>query len=195
MSVVALRSRTYSAVDRLRPHAGADAFTQAVGVLAFAGLAALGAQVEIRLPLWEVPVTLQTVGVYGAGLFLGARNGLLSMLLYVAAGLLLPVYAGGAAGVAHIAGATGGYLLAMPLAALTAGAVSRRWNAPAGALVATLAASAVLFSIGVTWLHFAAGHDTWWQSIDRGWLRFVAWDLTKVALVATMYSGARRLGA
>jgi biotin transport system substrate-specific component len=170
-------------------------FTQAVGVLAFAGLAALGAQVEIRLPLWEVPVTLQTVAVYGAGLFLGARNGLLSMLLYLAAGLLLPVYAGGAAGAAHIAGVTGGYLLAMPLAAMAAGAVSRRWNAPAGALVASLAASAVLFSIGVTWLHFAAGHETWWQSIDRGWLRFVVWDITKVALVTTLYSGARRLGA
>jgi biotin transport system substrate-specific component len=194
MSVLQLRSHRVTAVDRLRPEAGAEALTQTLGVVAFAALAALGAQVEIRLPLWEVPITLQTVAVYGAGLFLGGRNGLLAMLLYVAAGLVLPVYSGGAAGAAHIAGATGGYLLAMPLAALTAGAVSARWNGGAGALLASLGAGVVLFGIGVTWLHYAAEHATWWQSVDRGWLRFVAWDLTKVALVSTLYAGARRLG-
>jgi biotin transport system substrate-specific component len=195
MPVHLFRSPAVTAVDRLRPEAGAEALTQTLGVVAFAALAALGAQVEIRLSLWEVPITLQTVAVYGAGLFLGGRNGMLAMLLYVAAGLVLPVYAGGAAGTAHLAGATGGYLLAMPLAALTSGAVSRRWNGPAGALVAGTAASAVLFGLGVTWLHFAAHHATWWQSIDSGWLRFVAWDFTKIALVTTLYSGARRLTA
>jgi biotin transport system substrate-specific component len=51
----------------------------------------------------------------------------------------------------------------------------------------------VLFSIGVTWLHFAAGHESIWTSIERGWLRFVIWDLTKVAFVALAYAGARRL--
>jgi biotin transport system substrate-specific component len=197
MPALALRSPYAAAVDRLRPDAGlrVPALTQALGVVGFAALAAVGAQVEIRIPLWEVPITLQTLAVYGAGLFLGARNGVLAMLLYVAAGLVLPVYAGGAAGAAHLAGATGGYLLGMPLAALAAGAVSRRWNGPAGAALAALAASTVLFTLGVTWLHYAAGHATWLESLDKGWLRFVVWDLTKVALVATLYSGARRLTA
>jgi len=188
-----LRSNTVTAVDRLRPEVGAEAWTQTLGVVAFAALAALGGQVEIRIPLWEVPLTLQTVAVYGAGIFLGGRNGFVSMLLFLAAGLALPVYAGGASGLAQLGGATGGYLLAMPLAALAAGAVSRRWNAPAGALVAGVAGAAVLFSLGVVWLHYAADHATWWQSIDRGLLRFVAWDLTKVALVSAVYAGARRL--
>ena len=53
----------------------------------------------------------------------------------------------------------------------------------------------MLFACGVTWLHYAAGHATWLESLDKGWLRFVAWDLTKVALVATLYGGARRLTA
>jgi biotin transport system substrate-specific component len=195
MSANALRSASVSAVDRLRPEAGAEALTQVLGIVGFAGLAALGAQVEIRLPLWEVPITLQTVAVYGAGMFLGARNGLLAMMLYVAAGLLLPVYSGGASGAAQLFGVTGGYLLAMPLAAWASGAVTRRWNGPAGALIAGAAAAVLLFGAGVTWLHVAAGHESWWQSIDRGWLRFVVWDLTKVALVATVYSGARRLAS
>ena len=42
----------------------------------FAALTALGAQV--RIYLWEVPITLQTIFVYGGGLCLGARNGFLS---------------------------------------------------------------------------------------------------------------------
>ncbi len=197
MPALALRSPYASAVDRLRPDVGVStsALTQVLGVVGFAALAALGAQFEFRAYFWEVPVTLQTLAVYGAGLFLGWRNGLFAMLLYVAAGLLLPVYSGGGSGVEHILGATGGYLIGMPLAAMAAGAVSRRWNGPLGAAVAALAGSATLFTLGVTWLHFAAGHDSWLVSIDHGWLRFVVWDLTKVALVATLYSGARRLAA
>ena len=197
MPALALRSPYAAAVDRLRPDAGAraSALTQALGVVGFAALAALGAQVEFRVYLWEVPVTLQTLAVYGAGLFLGARNGLLAMALYVAAGLALPLYADGGTGVAHLMGLSGGYLLGMPLAALAAGAVSHRWNAPLGVVAAALAGSAVLFTCGVTWLHYAADHATWIESLDKGWLRFVVWDLTKVALVAALYSGARRLTA
>ncbi|HLA63560.1 MAG TPA: biotin transporter BioY [Rhodothermales bacterium] len=197
MPALALRSPYASAVDRLRTDAGAStpALTQVLGVVGFAALAALGAQAEFRFYLWEVPVTLQTLAVYGAGLFLGSRNGLLAMLLYVAAGLLLPIYSGGASGVEHLLGLTGGYLLGMPLAALAAGAVSRRWNGPLGAVVAALAGSAALFTLGVTWLHFAADHATWLESIDKGWLRFIVWDLTKVGLVAALYSGVRKLAA
>ena len=62
-------------------------------------------------------------------------------------------------------------------------------------MLATLAGSAVLFTCGVVWLHYAAGHATWLESIDKGWLRFVVWDLTKVALVGALYTGARRLTA
>jgi hypothetical protein len=31
--------------------------------------------------------------------------------------------------------------------------------------------------------------------VESGWLRFVAWDLTKVVFVSAVYSGLRRLTA
>jgi biotin transport system substrate-specific component len=105
-----------------------------------------------------------------------------------------PVFAGEGFGFAYLAtAASAGYLLAYPLAALAVGAVSRRWNTFAGAPLAVLAGSAVIFTVGVTWLHVVAGHATWIESIEAGWLRFVIWDLAKVALVGGLYAGVRRL--
>ena len=74
---------------------------QVAGIVGFAALAALGAHAKVYL--WEVPITLQTGAVYGAGLVLGGRNGVLAMALYLAAGLVLPIFAGGASGLQTVA--------------------------------------------------------------------------------------------
>jgi biotin transport system substrate-specific component len=59
----------------------------------FAVLTAVGAQVRIPLPL--VPVTLQVLFVFLAGVLLPPRAAAASMILYVGMGLLgLPVFAG-----------------------------------------------------------------------------------------------------
>ncbi len=194
MAALTLHSPRTASVDHLRS-GRASAAAQLAGIAGFAGLAALCAQFELRLWLWEVPITLQTLAFYSAGLYLGARNGAAAMGLYLLLGLALPVFAGGASGVEHLLGPTGGYLLGAPLAAAAIGALSRRWNTAAGGVLAVLAGSAVLFTCGVTVLHYAAGHATWFESLDKGWLRFVVWDLTKVALVGTVYGGLRRLTA
>ncbi len=164
---------------------------QVLGVVGFALLTALGAQV--RLYLWEVPFTLQTVAVYGSGLFLGWRNGMLAQGLYLLLGLFLPVYAGDTFGPAYLFGAaTAGYLLAYPLTAAMAGRLSQRWNTLSGSVLSLAAGSLVLFTIGVVWLHFAAGHATWFESFDKGWLRFIPVDLAKILFVSFVYSGTRR---
>lgn len=182
-----------SVLDALRGER-ASAAVQVLGIVGFAALAALGA--HVRIYLWEVPITLQTVAVYGAGLFLGGRNGLLAMALYLTAGMFFPVFAGDGYGPAYLFGAvTAGYLLAYPAVALLVGTLTARWNTGVGAALAMLLGSALLFACGVVWLHVAAGHATWWESIDKGWLRFVVWDAAKIGLVATGYAAARRLTA
>lgn len=177
-------------VDALRPDR-AGTWVQVFSVCMFAAATAIGAKLHIYL--WEVPLTLQTVFVYGSGLFLGTRNAFMSMLLYLGAGLFMPVFAGDGHGLAYIAGAvSGGYILGMPLAAMTIGYLSRKWNTYPGSILSTFAGSLVLFACGVVWLHYAAGHATWWQSIDAGWLRFVGFDAVKVLLVSGGYSALRR---
>ena len=186
-----LHSSRTAWIDHLRQeHASVAA--QVLGIIGFALLTALGAQV--RVYLWEVPFTLQTVAVYGSGLFLGWRSGLLAQLLYLALGLFLPVYAGGEMGPAYLFGAvSAGYLLAFPLSALVVGALSKRWNTLTGSVLSLMAGSLVVFAGGVLWLHFAADHATWLESIEKGWLRFIPVDLAKILLVGLLYSGTRRL--
>lgn len=186
-----LQSLRPAAVDALRGDR-VSALTQLATIVLFALLTALGAQV--RIYLWEVPITLQTIFVYGGGLCLGARNGFLSALLYLALGLVFPVYAGDGFGLGYLLTAvSAGYLLGMPLAALVAGRLSRRWNSMAGSLLSLMGGSLVLFTCGVVWLHFAADHATWMETLDKGFLRFVVFDAAKILCVAVLYQTVRRV--
>ena len=192
-AVLSLRSSHAAPVDALRGDQ-ASAFAQALGVTGFALLTALGAQFEVRLFLWEVPITLQTMAVYGSGLFLGWRNGLLAQALYLTLGLFLPVYSGGDGGASYLLGAaSAGYLWGFPLAAAVIGKLSERWNSLSGSALATLGGSVLMFSCGVTVLHYTAGHATWLESIDKGWWRFVSIDLLKIGAVSLLYSGLRQV--
>lgn len=82
-------------------------FVHASWIISFAGLTALGAQIEV--PNYPVPFTLQTFFVLLAGAFLGVRNGSIAQVVYLAVGALgLPVFAGGTFGIAKLLGPTGG---------------------------------------------------------------------------------------
>ncbi|WP_412062206.1 biotin transporter BioY [Rubrivirga sp. IMCC45206] len=190
---LALTAPSAASVDRLRA-ADAPLVLQAALVVGTALLTALLAQFEVRIYLWEVPLTLQTVAVYGAGLFLGSRNGALAMGLYLALGLALPVYAGGASGLAHLAGASAGYLFAFPLVAAIGGAVTRRRRGFGRSLLALAGGSVALFACGVLGLWLATDLSAA-EAVVNGWLRFVPWDLTKIALVGSLYAIARRATA
>ena len=179
-------------IEALTPEK-ASVLVQLLAVTFFAVATALGAQV--RIYLWEVPVTLQTLFVYGSGLVLGARNGFLSMIFYLLIGMFLPVYAGSGHGLTYLTTAvSAGYLLGMPLSAYAIGLIGRSKTSVFGGVVAVAAGSVVLFTCGVTWLHFAASHTSWWYSIEVGWLRFVAFDAAKVLIVGLTYGGLQRWG-
>lgn len=180
----------FAPVDTLREERASVA-AQVLGVIGFAVLTALGAQV--RLYVWEVPFTLQTLAVYGSGLYLGWRNGMLAQILYLMLGLFIPVYAGDGHGMSYLLGAvSAGYLLGYPLSAAVVGLLSRRWNSLTGSTLSMVMGSIVLFSCGVVWLHYAAGHATWFESLDKGWLRFIPVDIAKMLMVSILYTGSRR---
>jgi biotin transport system substrate-specific component len=191
--LLSLRSSYTALVDRLREEQ-ASVLLQAVGVVSFALLTVLSAKVQFRIYLWEVPITLQTAAVYASGLYLGWRNGLLAQALYLVLGLFLPVFAGDGYGAGYLFGlASAGYLLSYPAAAALIGALSKRWKAFSGSTLASMVGAAFIFTCGVVWLHYAAGHATWMESIDKGFLRFVVIDLAKVIGVGLLYSGTRYL--
>lgn len=111
------------------------------------------------IPIGPVPVTLQTLAVVLAGLVLGPWRGFLATLLYLVVGFAgLPVFAGGAAGLAVLAKPSVGYLLVFPFGAALAGAVAQafaRWRGAKqylGFFLAGLAASLLIHAAGIVGL-------------------------------------------
>ncbi|MCZ6689009.1 MAG: biotin transporter BioY [Planctomycetota bacterium] len=130
----------------------------AIGVASFTLLTALGAFVRIPLPFTPVPITLQTFFVLSAGVALGRGPGALSQMLYVLCGLLgAPFFEGGGSGLAHIYGPTGGYLLAFPIAAWTAGSICRGEHGVGGlrTTLALVVGAALIFTGGAVWFAFS----------------------------------------
>jgi len=77
----------------------------------FAALTALLAYVTIPLPGGLPPVTGQSLAVMLSGLFLGARGGAVSQVVYLLLGISgLPVFAGGKSGLNILVGPTGGFI-------------------------------------------------------------------------------------
>lgn len=86
------------------------------------GALSLSALVRIPLPFTPVPLTLQVLVVFLAALFLGGRASLPVIGGYLVLGAAgLPVFSGGTAGLGHLFGATGGYLMGFFLAAWAVG--------------------------------------------------------------------------
>lgn len=77
--------------------------------------------------LGPAAITLQTFAVLLCGAVLGSSRAFLSVLLYLSVGAIgLPVFSGGAAGLAPFAGPTVGYLVSFPLAAWLTGLIVER---------------------------------------------------------------------
>ena len=126
---------------------------QALAVLGGSALIALGAQVSV--PMLPVPMTLQTLAVVLVGLTAGSRLGAGAVIAYLVEGALgLPVFAGGGAGLAWLAGPTAGFLFGFVGLAWAVGALAERGLARGlvGTFVSVLMVSALLYVPGVLWL-------------------------------------------
>jgi biotin transport system substrate-specific component len=151
---------------------------------------AIAAQVVVPLPFSPVPMTLQPLAVLVVGGALGAAGGLAALVLYLMLGILgLPVFAGGASGALHLAGPTGGYLLAFPVAAAVTGALARPAREPAkGTILRVLLACALGMAIihigGVAQLALLGGNPT--LAFRVGFFPFLTGDLLKVGLAAAL---------
>ena len=169
-------------------------------IVAGALLIALSANFSIAVPGSPVPITGQTFAVVLVGGALGFRRGVLATLLYLAMGLILPVYASHGSGVATIAtvkdgglvlGASGGYLLGFIFASALVGRLAELgWDRRVvGALGAMILGNLVIYAIGLPWLMAATHHDVAW-TIANGLTPFLLGDALKLALAAGLFPAA-----
>lgn len=191
--------RTLTLADATLP--GVSHVRDAALVVGASLLTALAAQVAVPLPGSPVPLTGQTFAVLLTGAALGARRGFLAQALYLLEGACgLPVFAGGLGGAWLLAGPTGGFLAAFPLAAVVAGMLAgtgpaRRAGATgrdrrfAGTLAAMLLGSAVILLVGAAWL---ARFLPLPQALAAGVWPFVPGELLKAVAAALALPAARR---
>lgn len=157
-------------------------------------LVAVFAQIRIVLPFSPVPITGQTLAVLLVGAALGKNRASISMILYLGMGLAgMPVFAGGAHGLAYMTGATGGYLVGFVVAAYVAG-----WLAEKGldrdirtALLPFLVGEMVIYAFGLTWLAIYVGNMS--EALVLGFHPFLVGDALKIALAVLLMPGAWRL--
>jgi biotin transport system substrate-specific component len=164
-------------------------------VAAGAGLIALAAQISIHLPFTPVPITGQTFAVLLVGASFGTVRGSSSALLYVLVGIAgAPVYSHGASGWATITGATGGYLVAFPLASALVGRLAERhWDRRfSSAIGAMLTGNVVVYLVGLPWLAVVL-HTSLEKTLEYGLYPFVPGDTFKLYLAAAALPGAWRL--
>jgi len=175
----------------------------------FAALTGIGAYLKIPLP--NVPVTLQTFFVYLSANLLGAYYGGLSQIIYLLIGLIgIPVFAYGG-GPGYFVQPTFGYLLSYPISAFVIGAVLKYFRIEHGksfqkesclflkVFFANFIGLFIIFSVGLGYLYlnlhfnlylkydqFASSKILEWDNLFRTTLFvFMPIDLIKVFL-ATM---------
>jgi biotin transport system substrate-specific component len=165
---------------------------QALAVLVGTVLLALSSYIEV--PMVPVPMTMQTFAVTLVGALYGWRLGIITIsawLLEGAAGL--PVLAGGAGGLHHFSGPTGGYLVAFVVAGgLTGWLAEHGWNGgrPGLALLSMLLGNAACLAIGAAWLAVLIGPQ---QAIAHGVMPFLLGGLLKSAFAAASLAALTRI--
>ena len=184
---------------------GEERAIRVASVLFITVLTAAAAQISFPLPFTQVPFTFQPMVVLVGGLVLGSRLGLVSQVLYLAAGIAgLPVFAASGTlppGLLRLLGPTGGYLMAYPIAAFVVGALAERGFAQryASSIAAMVAGLAIIYLAGTLWLAYfarlasgsaAVGLAT---ALTTGVYPFLLADLAKLAAAAGITPGLWRV--
>lgn len=180
----------------------AQALWPSHSLLRHAGLILLGSVAlallsQVEVPMLPVPMTLQTLGVLLIGFFYGSRLGAATLIAYLLEGAAgLPVFAGGAGGVQHIVGPTGGYLVGFVASAWLVGFIAERLGSSrlqeaVGALLAALAGGVLLYVPGLIWLYQFPFIENWQAAFAAGMAPFLLGDGVKIVLAAALFLAAQ----
>ena len=174
-------------IPLISTHLAAKIFLVVVGSLL------LAASAQFKIPLYPVPVTGQTLVVLLIGMTYGPRLGGVTVATYLLQGSLgLPVFAGGAFGIATLLGPTGGYLFGFLAASVVMGFLAERGMGRhiISTLIAMMIGNGVIYMMGATWLANFIGVE---KSLASGVLPFLYGDALKLIVAAGLMPLAWRL--
>lgn len=157
----------------------------AASIAAFSGLTYVGAL--IRIPLYPVPLTLQTLFVLLAGAVLGGRRGSASEILYISLGAMgLPVFAAQTSGFSVLTGPTGGYIMGFIIAPILIGRLLKRRTSLGWILSVFSLGTLVILSMGIIHLTLFYTHNIS-RALLVGFFPFIPGDLLKILAATSIY--------
>ncbi|MDE7464095.1 MAG: biotin transporter BioY, partial [Clostridiales bacterium] len=170
-----------------------------VSIAVFTALIIVGGLVSVPIPFTQIQLSFQTLFIIMAGLVLGARDGALSVLIYLAMGLLgLPVFTNGG-GIGYVFMPSFGYLIGFPIGAFVAGMLNSRGKkatrsrAFASALVGMIPVYIVGMTYQVLILYYYTGIE--WAAAIGGLpavLVLAVKDAVLLGIVASVYPAIMR---
>ncbi len=154
----------------------------------FAALTAVGAFISI--PLYPVPLTLQTLFTLLAAMTLGSVMGASSQIIYLLLGVIgLPVFAGFKAGIGILFGPTGGFLFGFTISAYVIGKIMelKKEKNIFYYFLAGIIGTIIIYIIGITQLSLVTGIGIK-KAITVGMLPFLPGDILKIIAASLIAS-------
>ncbi len=159
-----------------------------------AALLALSSYIRVPIPGSPVPMTMQVVAVLMIGGLMAPSAALAATAVFAAAGAAgLPVFHGGGAGLLHLAGPTGGYILGFLAAApIVARGIAGRRESILRVAVWMALGIAVIHLLGMAQLALWLGGDVRLAFL-QGVVPFLPLDVVKIAVAAPAVAGLAAL--
>jgi biotin transport system substrate-specific component len=153
------------------------------------GIAFLTASSWVQVPMWPVPMTMQTFAVLMVGALCGWRLGVATVAAWLALSVAFPLLSEFKTLLMVIT--TSGYLAAFVIMAGFVGYLAERgWTARViPAFLVLLVAEVICFALGVGYLGSVIGYD---KAVQYGLTPFLLGDLVKTVLAVLLLTVFRR---
>ena len=155
-------------------------YQMAVTALMAAVMCVLG---PLTVPIGAVPISLANFVICLTAWLLGSKFGTLSVAVYLCIGLIgVPVFSGYGAGLAKLAGPTGGYLVGYLLLALIGGLFIEKSNGnPVVSGIGLVLGDAACYVLGTAWFVFQMQCELGY-ALSVCVYPFIALDLAKIVV-------------
>ena len=137
----------------------------------------------MSIPIGPVPISFTNLAIYLSLYLLGWKRGTVSYLVYVLIGMVgVPVFSGYGAGIAKLAGPTGGYLVGYLLLAFIGGLFIEKSNGqPVVSAVGLVLGDAACYVLGTAWFVFQMQCDLGY-ALTVCVYPFIVLDLAKIVV-------------
>lgn len=160
----------------------------------FAAILCISSYISFPLPFSPVNITAQTLIINMIALLFVPKRAAMTVGIWILLGLVgLPVFSGGAGGLAKIAGPTGGYIFAYfaaaVLIAVVRGKKSRLWQEMVAVICLGIP---LIYLIGVPWMMAVTGIG-WKAALLTGVLPFIPGDIIKAVAAVFLCKSLKRV--